>query len=269
MVVRDLFYNTPARLKFMKKDAAEGAAVFAVVQRVALSHPEVSVKFLRDGKQELLTPGDGQLQSAVYAVLGRELALGFTRVKGSGEEMSVTGFVSKPACCRASRNWQFFFVNGRQVKSRLMLAALEEAYQNQKMVGRFPACVLHLGVKLSAVDVNVHPAKTEVKFGSERAVFSAVYHAVRAALEGDRTRPAAVLEPARPASVPARPPRLLRRRSPPGPRRPPPCWPSMTPPARSRSGRFGAIRSSGPRRCPPSLSALPLSRRSGQAPYPP
>ena len=206
MVVRDLFYNTPARLKFMKKDAAEGAAVFAVVQRVALSHPEVSVKFLRDGKQELLTPGDGQLQSAVYAVLGRELALGFTRVKGSGEEMSVTGFVSKPACCRASRNWQFFFVNGRQVKSRLMLAALEEAYQNQKMVGRFPACVLHLEVKLSAVDVNVHPAKTEVKFGSERAVFSAVYHAVRAALEGDRTRPAAVLEPARPASVPARPP---------------------------------------------------------------
>ena len=206
IVVRDLFYNTPARLKFMKKDAAEGAAVFAVVQRIALSHPEVSVKFLRDGKQELLTPGDGQLQSAVYAVLGRELALGFTQVKGSGEEMSVTGFVSKPACCRASRNWQFFFVNGRQVKSRLMLAALEEAYQNQKMVGRFPACVLHLEVKLSAVDVNVHPAKTEVKFGSERAVFSAVYHAVRAALEGDRTRPSAVLEPARPATAPARSP---------------------------------------------------------------
>ena len=206
MVVRDLFYNTPARLKFMKKDAAEGAAVFAVVQRTALSHPEVSVKFLRDGKQELLTPGDGQLQSAVYAVLGRELALGFTRVKGSGEEMSVTGFVSKPVCCRASRNWQFFFVNGRQVKSRLMLAALEEAYQNQKMVGRFPACVLHLEVKLSAVDVNVHPAKTEVRFGSERAVFSAVYHAVRAALEGDRTRPSAVLEPIQSVSVPAHPP---------------------------------------------------------------
>ena len=206
MVVRDLFYNTPARLKFMKKDAAEGAAVFAVVQRTALSHPEVSVKFLRDGKQELLTPGDGQLQSAVYAVLGRELALGFTRVKGSGEEMSVTGFVSKPVCCRASRNWQFFFVNGRQVKSRLMLAALEEAYQNQKMVGRFPACVLHLEVKLSAVDVNVHPAKAEVKFGSERAVFSAVYHAVRAALEGDRTRPSAVLEPIQSVSVPAHPP---------------------------------------------------------------
>ena len=198
MVVRDLFYNTPARLKFMKKDAAEGAAVFAVVQRVALSHPEVSVKFIRDGKQELLTPGDGQLQSAVYAVLGRELALGFTPVNSRGEEMSVTGFVSQPACCRASRNWQFFFVNGRQVKSRLMMAALEEAYKNQKMVGKFPACVLHLELKRSAVDVNVHPAKTEVKFGSERGVFNAVYHAVLSALEGDRTRPAAVLEKPRP-----------------------------------------------------------------------
>ena len=198
MVVRDLFYNTPARLKFMKKDAAEGAAVFAVVQRVALSHPEVSVKFLRDGKQELLTPGDGQLQSAVYAVLGRELALGFTQVSGSGEDMAVTGYVSQPACCRASRNWQFFFVNGRQVKSRLMMAALEEAYKNQKMVGKFPACVLHLELKRSAVDVNVHPAKTEVKFGNERSVFGAVYHAVLSALERDHTRPAAVLEKPRP-----------------------------------------------------------------------
>lgn len=121
MVVRDLFYNTPARLKFMKKDSAEGAAVFAVVQRVALSHPEVSVKFIRDGKQELLTPGDGALQSAVYAVLGRELALGFREVKSGGDGIKVTGFVSQPACCRASRNWQFFFVNGRQVKSRLLL----------------------------------------------------------------------------------------------------------------------------------------------------
>ena len=194
MVVRDLFFNTPARLKFMKKDAAEGAAVFAVVQRVALSHPEVSVKFIRDGKQELLTPGDGQLKSAVYAVLGRELALGFREVRSAGEDMSVTGFVSMPACCRASRSWQFFFVNGRQVKSPLMTAALEEAYKNQKMVGKFPGCVLHLQTKLNAVDVNVHPAKTEVKFGGERAVFSAVYHAVLSALEGDASHPQAVLK---------------------------------------------------------------------------
>ena len=198
MVVRDLFYNTPARLKFMKKDAAEGAAVFAAVQRLALSHPEVSFQFIRDGKQELLTPGDGKLESAVYAVLGRELALGLRPVQASGEEMSVSGFVSMPACCRNSRNWQFFFVNGRFIKSRLMMAALEEAYANQRMVGKFPACVLHLRTKLNAVDVNVHPAKTEVKFGAERQVVSAVYHAVLSALEADRSRPAAVLDrPAR------------------------------------------------------------------------
>ena len=194
IVVRDLFYNTPARLKFMKKDAAEGAAVFSVVQRVALSHPEVSVKFIRDGKQEMLTPGDGQLQSATYAVLGRELALGFLPVKGSGEEMTVSGFVSLPTCCRGSRNYQFFFVNGRQVKSRLMMAALEEAYKNTKMVGKFPGCVLHLETKLNAVDVNVHPSKTEVKFGNERRVFDAVYHAVLSALTRDNTRPAVTVE---------------------------------------------------------------------------
>lgn len=204
MVVRDLFYNTPARLKFMKKDAAEGAAVFAVVQRVALSHPEVSVKFIRDGKRELQTPGDGQLKSAVYAVLGRELALGFLPVQGSGEDMTVTGFVSLPTCCRGSRNYQYFFVNGRQVKSRLMMAALEEAYQNTKMVGKFPGCVLHLETKLNAVDVNVHPAKTEVKFGNERRVFDTVYHGVLSALTGDRSRPAVqIKEP--PAEKPASP----------------------------------------------------------------
>ena len=187
MVVRDLFFNTPARLKFMKKDAAEGAAVFAMVQHLALAHPEISVKFLRDGKQELLTPGDGQLKSAVYSVLGRDLALGLIEVKGSGEDMSVTGFTSLPACCRATRGYQHFFVNGRYVKSRTMMAALEEAYQNQKMVGKFPACVLHLTCRLSGVDVNVHPTKQEVKFGSERQVFSAVYYAALSALEGDKS----------------------------------------------------------------------------------
>ena len=199
MVVRDLFYNTPARLKFMKKDSAEGAAVFAVVQRVALSHPEVSVKFLRDGKQDLLTPGDGQVQSALYAVLGRDMALGFTPVKGSGEDMSVSGFVSLPTCCRGTRGYQHFFVNGRYVKSRTMMAALEEAYANQKMVGKFPGCVLHLTTRLNAVDVNVHPTKQEVKFGSDKKVFDAVYYAVKSTLEADRTRPSLQVEPPRPA----------------------------------------------------------------------
>ena len=200
MIVRDLFYNTPARLKFMKKDAAEGAAVFVAVQRTALSHPEVAIRFLRDGKQELRTPGDGQLKSALYAVFGRDIALGFAPVNGSGGEMTVTGFASLPTCCRGTRGYQYFFVNGRFVKSRTMMAALEEAYANQKMVGKFPGCVLHLTTKLNAVDVNVHPTKQEVKFGSERRVFDAVYYAVKSMLEGDRTRPQAVI------SAPAKPP---------------------------------------------------------------
>ncbi|WP_297197077.1 DNA mismatch repair endonuclease MutL [uncultured Flavonifractor sp.] len=199
MVVRDLFFNTPARLKFVKKDSAEGAACFAMAQRLALSHPEVSIKFLRDGKQDLLTPGDGQLKSALYAVLGRDLALGFTPVQGTGEEISVSGFVSLPTCCRGTRGYQHFFVNGRYVKSRTMMAALEEAYANQKMVGKFPGCVLHLTTKLNAVDVNVHPTKQEVKFGSDKKVFDAVYYAVKSTLEADRSRPAALADRPRPA----------------------------------------------------------------------
>ncbi len=193
MLVRDLFYNTPARLKFMKKDAAEGAACLAAVQRQALAHPEVAFKFIRDGKQELLTPGDGRLHSALYAVLGRDLALGFVPVEGSGEDMAVSGFVSLPTCCRGTRGYQFFFVNGRYVKSKSMTAALEQAYANQRMVGKFPGCVLHLSVKLNQVDVNVHPTKQEVKFGSERQVFSAVHYAVLAALGADKSRPAATV----------------------------------------------------------------------------
>ena len=201
MVVRDLFYNTPARLKFMKKDAAEGSAVFAAVQREALARPEISFKFLRDGRQELLTPGDGRLPSALYAVLGRELALGMLPVKGSGEDgVTVEGFASLPACCRGSRNCQFFFVNGRFVKSRLLMAALEQAYQNQRMVGKFPGCVLHLTTRLNGVDVNVHPAKTEVKFVSEKKIFDAVYHAVLGALEANAKPPQAHLDaPKKPA----------------------------------------------------------------------
>ena len=193
LLVRDLFYNTPARLKFMKKDAAEAAACLAVVQRQALARPEISFKFIKDGKQELLTPGDGQLRSALYAVLGRELALGFAPVSGSGEDVKVTGFVSLPTCCRGTRGYQFFFVNGRWVKSAALTAALEQAYANQKMVGKFPGCVLHLELKLNGVDVNVHPTKQEVKFGQERAVFSAVYYAVLSALGADKSRPAAVV----------------------------------------------------------------------------
>ena len=202
IVIRDLFFNTPARLKFIKRDATEGAAVLAVVQREALAHPEVSFTFLREGKTELRTPGDGQLKSALYSVLGRDLALGFLPVKGSGEGgVTVSGFASMPVCCRGTRGYQHFFVNGRYIKSKTMTAALEQAYVNQKMVGKFPGCVLHVNTKLSAVDVNVHPTKTEVKFASERQVFDAVYHAVLAALSGGAPRPAMVLEKPRPTDT--------------------------------------------------------------------
>ena len=193
LIVRDLFFNTPARQKFMKRDSAEGAAVFAVVQHAALSHPEVAFRFLREGREVLSTPGDGVLQSALYAVLGRDVALGFVPCKGSGE-IAVEGFVSQPVCCRGSRSSQFFFVNGRYVKSRTMQAALEQAYQNQKMVGKFPGCVLHITTKPSGVDVNVHPTKTEVKFTSEKKLFDGIYYAVKDALEAATEAPKASLE---------------------------------------------------------------------------
>lgn len=205
MIVRDLFFNTPARLKFMKRDQAESAAVFGVIQREALAHPEVAVKFFRDGRQDLLTPGDGLLKSAIYAAFGRDIAMGFTPVRSLGDGISVEGFVSLPVCCRGSRSHQYFFVNGRYVKSLTMQAAVEEAYKNQKMVGKFPGCVIHLSVSLGSVDVNVHPAKTEVKFSDQNRVFSTVHHAVLNALDAGPSRPKAELTPPAPAKQPFRP----------------------------------------------------------------
>ena len=203
MVIRDLFFNTPARLKFVKRDAAEGAAVLAVVQNEALAHPEVAFTFIREGKTELRTPGDGQLKSALYSVFGRDIALGFIPVKGSGEGgITVSGFASMPVCCRGTRGYQHFFVNGRYIKSKTMTAALEQAYANQRMVGKFPGCVIHVTTKLSSVDVNVHPTKTEVKFVSERQIFDAVYHAVLSALSGSEApRPAMNLEKPKPVDT--------------------------------------------------------------------
>ena len=203
MVIRDLFFNTPARLKFVKRDAAEGAAVLAVVQNEALAHPEVAVTFIREGKTELRTPGDGQLKSALYSVFGRDIALGFIPVKGSGEGgITVTGFASMPVCCRGTRGYQHFFVNGRYIKSKTMTAALEQAYANQRMVGKFPGCVIHVNTRLSSVDVNVHPTKTEVKFVSERQIFDAVYHAVLSALGGSQSpRPTMELEKPKPVDT--------------------------------------------------------------------
>ena len=188
IIVRDLFFNTPARMKFMKADTVEGGRVAAAVQLQALAHPEVAFTFLRDGKQVLSTPGDGMLESAVYCVYGRESAK-MVKLESRWENYVLTGFVSRPTDSRPSRNLQTFFVNDRPVKSRLLMAALEEAYRNQIMVGKFPACVLHLSVPAAAVDVNVHPAKTEVKFLSEKAVFDCVHYGVLAALNKQSDRP--------------------------------------------------------------------------------
>ncbi len=185
--VRDLFYNTPARMKFMKKDTAEGAAVTGVVTHLALSHPEVSVKLIRDGAEVLHTPGDGQLRSAIYAALGRDFALGLLPVSGCGGDIQVEGFVTKPLNGGCTRARQLFFVNGRFVKSQLLTAALEEAYRNRLLKGKFPGCVLHITLPKNTVDVNVHPAKTVVKFQNERAVFDAVHYTVKDLLTAGET----------------------------------------------------------------------------------
>ena len=190
--VRDLFYNTPARMKFMKKDSAEGAAASAVVTQLALSHPDVSFKLLRDGQEVLHTPGNGELLPAVYAALGREFALSLLPVSGSNGDVKVSGFVTKPLAGHGTRARQLFFVNGRLVKSQLLTAAVEEGYRNRLLKGKFPGCVRHITLPADAVDVNVHPAKTVVKFVSDKSVFDAVYHTVTSALdeEGRPPKPA-------------------------------------------------------------------------------
>ena len=194
IVVRDLFFNTPARMKFMKSDTVEGGRVAAAVQLQALAHPEVAFQFLRDGKQVLSTPGNGGLEAAVYCVYGRDCAR-MVQVESRWESYSLTGYVSKPTDARPSRSLQTFFVNNRPVKSKLLIAALEEAYRNQIMVGKFPACVLHLTLPANAVDVNVHPAKTEVKFLSEKAVFDCVHYGVLGALNKQTDRPQVQFKP--------------------------------------------------------------------------
>ena len=183
--VRELFYNTPARMKFMKKDSAEGAAATSVVTQLALSHPDVSFKLLRDGQEVLHTPGDGQLLSAVYAALGRDFARSLLPVDGAGGDVRVSGFVTSPAAGHGTRGRQLFFVNGRLVKSQLLTAAVEEAYRNRLLKGKFPGCVLHITLPVDTVDVNVHPAKTVVKFAGEKAVFDAVYYTVRDVLDNE------------------------------------------------------------------------------------
>ena len=201
IIIRDLFFNTPARMKFMKSDTVEGGRVAAAVQLQALAHPEVAFRFLRDGKEVLSTPGTGDLEAAVYCVYGRDSAK-MIQVDAKWENYRLTGYISKPTDARPSRSLQTFFVNDRPVRSRLLIAALEEAYRNQIMVGKFPACVLHLTVPATAVDVNVHPAKTEVKFLSEKSVFDCVHYSVLGALNKTPDRPNVQFKPA-PAPQPA------------------------------------------------------------------
>ena len=183
IIVRDLFYNTPARMKFLKRDVSEANAVAEVVDRIALSHPEISIRFIREGRQVLITPGDGKLISTIYSVFGKVFAESLLEVNYELDGIKIEGYVCKPVCARPSRSMQYFFLNNRYFKSRSCMASMENAYKNAIMVGKFPSCVLNIKLRPDFVDVNVHPAKTEVRFGDERKVTSALYFAVKTALE--------------------------------------------------------------------------------------
>lgn len=189
IIVRDLFYNTPARLKFLKSDRAEASACINLAKRCTLGHPEVSVRCIHDGKEVFFSPGDGDTKSCIYHLLGREFAGTLLPCSTDDGVVSVHGFVSSPAAARGNRSQQFFFCNGRPIRSTALQAALEQAYQNTLLSGRFPACVLYIDLSFAAVDVNVHPTKAEVKFSDERLVFNGVYYAALAALE-EESRPA-------------------------------------------------------------------------------
>jgi len=196
LIVRDLFFNIPARMKFLKKDVQEGNYIAAILEKIAVSYPNISFKFIRDGKLNFSTPGDGDLKSAVYAVFGKEYTEGLLHAEYEGNGIKVTGFAGKPTAGRGSRSGQHFFVNGRYVKSPMCITALETAYKNSIMSGKFPTCVIFINLPFSAVDVNVHPAKTEVRFFEEKKVFDAVYGAALNALTQD-TRPKATFSTAK------------------------------------------------------------------------
>ncbi len=188
IIVRDLFYNIPARMKFLKKDVSEGNAVANVIDKEALAHPEIAFTFLRDGKQTLKTSGDSKLKSAIYSVYGRDFANGLLPVNYELNGIKVQGYISKPINARPNRGMQNFFINGRYVKSRTAMAAIEEACKGSVMVGKYPACVLHLSLSYEIIDVNVHPSKIEVRFFNERPIFDAVYHSVKTCLNNNDQR---------------------------------------------------------------------------------
>ena len=193
MIVRELFYNTPARMKFLKKDVSEGNYVAAAVEKLALSHPEISIRFIRDGKQVFTTNGDGNLQNVCFSAFGKDFSNGLLNVDASVNNVSVSGLVTPPFNCRGSRGMQYFFVNGRSVKNTTIMAAFEGAYKNSVMVGKFPGGVLFITLPPELVDVNVHPSKIEVRFSDEKSIFDAVYHSVKTALNENSSLKQAVL----------------------------------------------------------------------------
>ncbi len=187
VVVRDIFFNVPARMKFLKKDVTEGNSIQGIVDRMAISNPDISFRFIREGKQILITSGNGDLKSTIYSVFGAELSDTLVSVDYSYEGMHISGYASRPHQSRKSRAMQFFFINGRLVKSATAMAALEQAYKNLIMVGRFPACVLNIELDAKLVDVNVHPAKIEVRFANEKPIFNLIYYGIKTAIEQQDT----------------------------------------------------------------------------------
>lgn len=245
LIIRDIFFNTPARMKFLKKDSTEGNSIAGMLDKIALSHPEISFRFIRDGKEQLHTPGDNKLSSAVYAVYGKAFTETMIPVDYEFNQINVTGYVSAPSGSRPNRSMQSFFINGRFIRSRTAGAALEEAYKGSIMVGKFPACVLHLKLSFEAVDVNVHPAKLEVRFVNERPIFDAVYHAVKSALNaGDKTKVMSFKKPAPPPFAPVdKPEQIALPKQEPLPVRHEAfqtSWPESKPQARSHSFRDSA-----------------------------
>ena len=182
IIIRDLFYNTPARMKFLKKDASEASSVSAIVDRIALSHPDISFKFIKNSKEELNTPGDGNIKSCIYSVYGKSFSAGLIPVKYELNGVKVYGFTCNTNSARPNRSMQHFFINGRYVKSKTMMIALEQAYKGSIMVGKFPSCVLYLELSYEVIDVNVHPAKIEVRFINERPIFDAVYYGIKTSI---------------------------------------------------------------------------------------
>ena len=207
ITVRDLFYNTPARRKFLKTERSETTASTQTAVRCALSRPDISIHYIKDGSEEFFTPGDGDSLSGMYAIFGRDFANKMLSCSGSNDKVSVRGYVSSPAACRGNRAYQYFFCNNRYIRSPLLQAAVEQAYENSMLVGHYPACCLYIDISYGAVDVNVHPTKTEVKFMEEKKVFDAVYHAALAAIQKENllsastTAPSAAVQPSETVSA--------------------------------------------------------------------